>query len=249
MTSTTRRCTGVRYWVFLLMCLTPALVPAVANEPLPPFSAQYKLTRNGFDIGETRVSLSAQPDSKYVYEARTNPSGILAWLTNAKVWERTSWTLHGDYLRPLEYVYQRVIGGSRRNVRLFFDWQRGIVRNSIEGDTWSMQVPKGTLDKLLVQLALMRDLQEQTQELEYQIADGGKLKTYRFRIVGRERIETPMGAFDTIRVERWKESNERSTVLWCAPELHYLPVRVDQREDNAHFSMSIQAVQGLAGPG
>lgn len=238
-----------RSWIFLLvLCLVPLLASAVANprEPLPPFTAQYKLTRNGSNIGETRVTLTAQSNRKYVYEARTTPGGILGWLTNARLRERSSWILQGDQPRPLEYVYQRVIAGSQRNVRLLFDWQRGTVQNSIEGKTWSMEVPDGTLDKLLVQLALMLDLQAQSQDLEYQIADGGKLKTYRFQITGRERLTTPFGTFDTLKVERQQESNKRSTVLWCAPALRYLPVRVDQREDGERFSMSIESLQGLA---
>lgn len=240
----------IRPWIFLL-CLTPlvALASAIPHEPMPPFSAQYKLTRNGSAIGETRVSLTAQADQKYIYEIRTTPTGILGWLTNARLRERTSWTLQGDHLRPLEYIYQRVIGGNQRNVRLLFDWRHGTVQNSIEGKTWSMEVPDGTLDKLLVQLALMRDLQAQSKDLEYQIADGGKLKTYRFRITGRERLATPFGTFDTLKVERWQESNKRYTVLWCAPALRYLPVRVDQHENSEHLSMSIQSLQGLAGAG
>ncbi len=242
----------VRPWIFLLLlCLAPLLAPATAipRESLPPFSAQYKLMRNGSNIGETHVSLTNQSDQKYVYEVRTTPGGILGWLTNARLRERSSWTLQGDRIRPLEYVYQRDIAGYQRNVRLLFDWRHGTVQNSIEGKTWSMEVPDGTLDKLLVQLALMLDLQAKSQDLEYRIADGGKLKTYRFKVAGRERLVTPFGTFDTLKVERQQESNKRSTVLWCAPALRYLPVRVDQREDGENFSMSIQSLQGLAGAG
>lgn len=233
----------------LCLILLLAQTEAISHEGLSPFSAQYELTRNGSKIGETHISLTAQADQKFIYEVRTTPTGILGWLTNARLRERTFWERQNNHLRPLEYIYQRVIGRSRRNVRLTFDWQRGIVQNNVEGKTWSMEVPEGTLDKLLVQLALMLDLQAQSNNLEYRVADGGKLKTYRFKVIGRERLTTPLGTLDTLKIERRQESNERHTVLWCAPALRYLPVRVDQHENDDHLSMSIQSVRGLAGAG
>lgn len=240
---------GIRFWLLLLLCLIPILGQTTPGDTaLPAFSAQYKLTRNGFAIGETHASLQARTDGTFLYEVRTDPSGILAWLTNARMQERTSWTMQGEELLPLQYAYQRVIGNRERSVRQTFDWKQGVVRADIGGKSWEITVPDGTLDKLLVQLALMLDLQAQSRDLEYRIVDDGKLKTYRFRIIGHERITTPMGDFDTLKVARIQESRERSTVLWCAPELRYLPVRIDQVEDGVNYSMSVRSVQGLGNP-
>jgi hypothetical protein len=68
--------------------------------------------------------------------------------------------------------------------------------------------------------------------VEYAIADGGSLKTYRFMVVGEETVETPAGTFDTLKLERLREDNTRYTALWCAPELNYLPVKLMQRESD-----------------
>lgn len=240
---------GIRFWPLLLLCLIPMLGRAIPDDAaLPEFSAQYQLTRNGFAIGETHASLQIQTDGTFLYELRTDPSGILAWLTNTRVQERTAWTMQGEELLPLQYTYQRVVGGKERSVRQTFDWEQGVVRADIEGKSREITVPDGTLDKLLVQLALMLDLQAQSQDLEYRIVDDGKLKIYRFRIIGRERITTPMGDFDTLKVARIQEGRNRSTMLWCAPELRYLPVRIDQVEDGVNYSMSVRSVQGLRNP-
>jgi hypothetical protein len=231
----------------LVLCLLLTAPPVPAADPLPPFSALYKLTRNGLSIARSQVNLVAEPDGSYLYVTRTDPVGILAWLRGTEVHEHSAWDWHDGEIRPLEYVYYRVIRGRERIVRLTFDWDRGTVRNEAQGSVWSMDVPEGTLDRLLVQLAIMRDLPGGATELQYLVADGGVLKTYLFAVRPGGRVQTPLGSFETLRVERLHhEPTERSTTLWCAPALGYLPVQVEQREpDGGRFVMSIESLDGL----
>jgi hypothetical protein len=232
-----------------LLLLGGGALPADPPDPPAPFEAHYQVSRNGFGIGEARVSLHDEGAGRYTYETRTGPTGLLALLRRgSEVHERSSWVIHGEHLRPLEYEYHQRLGSRRRDVRLTFDWAHNTVRNDIGGDVWTMEVPEGTLDKLLVQLAVMVDLQDGPAELEYQVADGGMLKTYQFSVTGTETLETPIGTFETTRVERVHSEQARTTVLWCAPELNFLPVRVEQREkDGARFRMSIERLNGLSG--
>ena len=78
----------------------------------------------------------------------------------------------------------------------------------------------------------------------YAIADGGKLKTYDIHVRGEEVIETPAGQFETVIVAR--EGDERSTTMWCAKSLNYLPVKIQQIEaDGNRFSAELSQVKGL----
>jgi hypothetical protein len=46
-------------------------------------------------------------------------------------------------------------------------------------------------------------------------------------------------------IERVRDDNKRATFLWCSPTLNYLPVRIDQREDdNSNFRMLLKEYTG-----
>ena len=52
------------------------------------------------------------------------------------------------------------------------------------------------------------------------------------QVKGREVVKTPAGELDAIRVERVKDAS-KTTIFWVAPELGYIPVRVEQRKNDS----------------
>lgn len=202
-----------------------------ADAPLPDFEVHYNLRYENLRVGEAVYRLERRDDG-FHYESRSQPVGITAWLRKDRVHERSWWTWHDGHIRPLQYHYQRTGGRTDRNAELIFDWQELRVENRVEGHPWQMDIPAHALDKMVVTLALMRDLENGARDVEYAIADGGTLKTYRFRVVGEETVETPAGTFETVKLERLREDSQRYTALWCAPDLHYLPVKLLQRESD-----------------
>ena len=214
-------------WALLLALATSATTAA----PLPDFEVAYTLRYESVRVGEAEYRLERE-NGHYLYSAHSRPAGIAAWFRKERVEEHSRWQWHEDRIRPEQYLYRRTGGRSDRNAELTFDWQALQVENRVEGQPWQMDIPPHALDKMVVTLALMLDLAGGARDVEYAIADGGKLKTYRFRVVGEERVETPAGDFDTIKLERLRDDNKRYTALWCAPELRYLPVKLLQREDD-----------------
>jgi hypothetical protein len=63
-------------------------------------------------------------------------------------------------------------------------------------------------------------------EKAFAVADGGKLKQYAFQVIGNEIVALPAGRFEAIRLSRLGVGAE--IYIRCAPELHYLPVRILQ---------------------
>lgn len=226
---------------FLIATLSTQIAHAGKDTPLPSFTASYtihNLTLRALNIG-TYVSKLGRIDSdQYHYEAHTRPAGMLTWLYKDQIDEQSQWRINDKSIRPLSYTYKRSGGSKHRLVELRFDWNRRIVENKVDGDKWRMPIPLGALDKLSVQLAMMLDLERGKSTMEFAVADGGILKTYRFKVIGKERLVTPAGSYDTLKLERQRDNNKRSTYIWCAPKLHNLPVRIDQREeDDSKFSM------------
>jgi len=142
-----------------------------------------------------------------------------------------------------EYQYHRGGIGKNRDAVLTFDWQEGEVLNNVQSKPWKMDLPAEALDKLLYQLQMKRDLAdalargEQNPTFNYQIADGGRIKDYEFAVLGEEVLDTPVGKFNTIKAERVRDHDRRSTIFWLAPEYNFLLVRFQQLEKGKGFEL------------
>ena len=214
-------------------------------EPLPrSFSASYEFSRNGLNVGYVKRNLHVSSDGGYTFESVSEATGFISLFVRDKIFEHSIWTYANNRPRPSQYVYRRDGGRKERHVKLNFDWQEGVVTNTINDDPWQMHIPPDAQDKLLYQLTLMIDLKAGKQNLHYEIADGGTLKDYEFVILGQEKIDSPMGELDTVKLER--VNDVRHTTIWCAKSLDYLPVRIEQVEkDNSRLALLIHDVTGL----
>ncbi|HEC19798.1 MAG TPA: DUF3108 domain-containing protein [Gammaproteobacteria bacterium] len=215
---------------FLLCILLLSLGGLASAVPLPQqFTAVYAVKKNGLTIGETKRTLRRNGDY-FQFESITRPKGVARLFTSGQVVERSLWDFFQGLPRPLKYTYFNSGRKKKRNVQLDFDWQKRQVINTINGEPWKMPLEYGTQDKLLYQLRIMQDLPTDQPRLRYPIADGGKLKYYDIEVMGTERIRTELGVFDAVRLRYIKGS--RKTTMWCARQLSYLPVRIEQQKNN-----------------
>ncbi|MDH3527321.1 MAG: DUF3108 domain-containing protein [Gammaproteobacteria bacterium] len=244
-------CRKITLAVVCLLLASTGLVTAPQAAPLPEFEASFKLSRGSLRIGTSTVSLSLEKDGQYLYETRSWPSRWISWLLKDKLHELSRGYLEESGIRPLSYRYERTGGTREREAELHFDWDQHSVENRVDDSVWKMDVPDGTLDRLASQLGVMLALQDNKTEMAFNIADGGKLREYNFRVVARETLELPAGSFDTVKLVKVRRNAKRETYIWCAPELSYLPVRIWQREkdedeyqsDLESFSESLRVKQ------
>ncbi len=231
-----------------------ATVPVIAATPsgsLPErFEASFVLSAQGIDIGQTHWQLEPVGGGRYVYRSRSEATGIAKLLRDERIDERSEWRYtDSGGVKPLHYTYSRSGGKRERDVEVRFDWDAGRVHNTLNGQTWSMEVEPGTLDKLVYMLALMQDLADGMRATRYTVADGGKVKSYEMRVVGEERVDTVLGPLDTVIVHRQREGDdERETLVWCAPALGFLPVQVEHREADGTVRLTLTRVEGIAPP-
>jgi hypothetical protein len=220
-------------------------VPLAAALP-ERFSALYLVEAMGTTVARSEWTLAPLGGDRWAYETRTAPTGVFALLRPGEIVERSEWRREGDRVRPLHYRYDRS-GRRERHVEVVFDWPAGEARNTASGESWRMEIPDRTLDKLSYMLVLMEDLSAGRTDLRYTVADGGHLKDYHLEIAGEERIDTAVGSLRTLRIVRMRaERSERETTIWVAPELGFLPVRVQHREpDGEVVVLRIDQVEGL----
>ncbi len=215
--------------------------------PPTPFEAEYALYRKGAKIAKVNRRLIKLDKAHYEYHSETKTTGLVSLFRKDHIIEKSLSRFDGGMLRPQHYSYAYSNGKKRRDVEVEFDWDAKKIKNIINGDVWQMPVAPAVMDKLLYQLAIMHDLRNGRTPASYQIADGGKIKIYNFETLGEERVKTPLGDYNTIKMIRHRPNHHRKSTFWCAIELEYLPIKVEHMEkDGSTTKAVIKSLQGIS---
>jgi hypothetical protein len=234
-------------WLTLVFIGSLYWQPAMAAPQPTNFTAKYDVSKGIMAVGSTVRTLRDKGNGHFVFESVTEPGGIARLFTSGKVVERSHWEWQNSKMVPHEYIYVNS-SDQKRDVKLIFDWDSYEVINIINGDPWTMELETDTLDKLIYQLAIMYDLNQGNNELLYRVADGGTMKTYDMTIEGEERLVMELGTFHTVKVVR--NTKNREIVMWCARELQFLPVKIQQRRpDDSTVTAKLVEISGIALPG
>ena len=218
------------------------LTSALHASALPDFDATYIQKYGGLTIGSSTLTLTNGNNNSYLYETRSKPSAWVSWFLKGKLQESSRGVFTDTGIRPEAYHYLRAGGSKTREANLSFDWEARTVINNVADSRWEMDIPAGTLDKLVSQLGVMLALGRGETEVVFDIADGGKLKEYQFKVIGRETLEVPAGKFDTVKITRVQNDKNRVIIVWCAPALGYLPVRIWRREpDDSEYQSDLES--------
>ena len=202
----------------LLACACAQGADSAAQKPRD-FKATYAAKLSGLSVTAVReLKTLANGQQELIFRANS-------WLASIKESSQFDWN---DNLRlvPNRYEYKRKGLGKDRYALLTFDWDNLRVTNNVQNKPWKMAVPPEALDKLSYQLQLRSDLINQVPVLSYAVADGGRLKTYTFEVMGEEVLDTPIGQLNTIKIKRSRSSGKSAklicgwprtgTTCWCA---------------------------------
>ena len=227
-----------------LICLTAYASAATATSitpPLKPFTAHYAST---WDVG-LKIAGKAIRQLQHTNDGNWQFS-LSAKALIAKLNEQSILTVKENQLLPLRYQYQRKILNNKTDLSIDFDWQQGHATTH-SSNSWSMPITPPLQDKLSVQLQLQRDLAQAKQvntgdQLSYEVAAGGQVEAFNYRVIGNETIDTPMGTMEAIKIERLRsETSNRLTYIWFAPKLDFHVVRILQQEpDGKQYLLDLQ---------
>lgn len=221
-----------------IFCLTSLITPLFAAgvsaaEPPKTFDNEYKAKLYGFNITVTN-RLTKTSDNQY--ELLFKAESMIGTITEQS---KMQWSPAQQTVSPLHYSYARRGLGKSRTAELSFDWPKKTVTNNVQKTSWQMDIAQKVQDKLSYQVQLQQDLRNGHKNFAYQIADGGRLKEYKFTTVGEELLETPLGKVNTIKVKRSRENDERVTYAWLAKDWSYLLVRLQQEEKGETYTIYI----------
>lgn len=234
----------IRGWFLTGLLLAAFAGIAAGSQPrLRPFSAEYDLKLGYLSIGKVRVTLHLDRRGRYRYRALTEPVGLTAVLRSDEITEISHGEIRDGTVVPLSYRYRHLKSDNPRRVDLHFDWQAMQVTNRTPESEWVMRIKPGTQDKFSQQLMLILALMKGDRSIDFPVADGGRLKRYLFLVQERVTVETPAGRFASLHLMRRKQGQRATADFWMAPELNYLPVKVERREKEGDFVMELLSLR------
>jgi hypothetical protein len=215
-----------------LAAALPGKISAV-DEHIPDFHTSYIIEKAGVTVVRMTVSLK-RGEEKIEYRSKAEPVGIASWFfSDHKINTYSILQQVDDKVVPLEYRSIHLGSEENRNEHYRYDWKRNLAYINYRGDRKTLRIPRGTLDTFSLQLALMQNAAKGVETIVYSVVSRGKLKTYTCTNLGHETIETPLGRFEAVVLERRADDDEENTIrtTWHAPRLHYLPVKIENREN------------------
>ncbi len=212
-------------------------VSAAGAAELTPHRAEYKV-KISIVSGRLNTELRAI-DSGFVATHAIKAVGMSRIFTNGTMRVSSEFTAEDDGVKPVRFHEVDTIRDDPE-VRLSFDWTTDIASGTVGDKEVAIQLDGVSHDNVSVQYALMHDLLNGGTKQSYTIFDIDKMRVAQVRNIGTKRVKTKAGSYDVVGIQHQKEGSSRVTTLWCAPELDYLPVIVEQhRKKKLNFRATL----------
>lgn len=233
----------MRKWIFATLLVLPLLSQAAVPAA---YTAQYEVRRNGEAMGTATVTFAPRGGGHYELRTHTVGTGGLAALAGADIDEKSVLAWRDGKPETLRYSYRQKVAWKNKERSLVVD--AGARRiDSRDGDkSYSPPYEAGVLDRHAVNIALMQDLAGgATGDRFYRVPQRDEIDTQRYRVAGRESLQTVLGAQPVLRVERIRDSDDgRKTTVWFGSEQRFIPLRMLQTESNGDsVEMRIQSIR------
>lgn len=201
------------------------------------FEATYDVLYNEFYLGTAVRTLQPQDNQTWIYRSHTSPKGIASAFVSDIIDETSTIRKYDNRFQPSLYDYHQHGGKKDKAFQLKFDWKSKQLSNTYTKKEYPLSA--NTHDLLSFQIQLMQDMQAGKTSISYIIADKKRVDTYSLKLTETENVETPMKTFSAIKMVSNKIRDKMQFIIWCAPELGYLPIKVMKIDDDGDESVLI----------
>lgn len=222
----------------ITICLALGAATAIAASAAP---AEVDV-RYAVYWGEAQVFTEhdrfVRDGDRYRIASEASPKGLVS-LFVGDIRRESRGRVASDGLVPERYDEDR---GKRGRRTAEFDWQAGRITLHDGEATRSEPLAPGTLDHASFRFAFMFTPPDE-RGVRIALTDGRRVKAYRYRFLGRETLDTPLGPLDTRHFERVVDAGDhRSFEVWLAVDHHHLPVRIRYADRNSVFDSRLTAL-------
>jgi hypothetical protein len=200
-----------------------------AAAMLTPHRARYNVSISV--LGGTLTTDVTEAGPGFMSTSMIEPTGMSRIVARGVIQESSYFLADEDGVRPAQYRSIDTLSSDDKIINLDFDWREQVVTGSINDAEFRSELDGTVQDRVSLQYELMLDLLRGTASAEYSLLDGDELKLLQVRNIGTKEVKVPYGKFTTVGIQHSKKDSSRITTLWCAEELGYLPVIIEQHRD------------------
>lgn len=209
----------------LVLLLAVMSGPVLAERALVPHTALYDV-KISIVSGELSTELRRTADG-YLAHHVVQATGMSKLLTRGTMDVTSEFGGDGTELKPIRYRAIDTIGDDP-DLDLHFDWSTNEVTGTAGEANVAQQLDGVVHDNVSIQYELMSDLLNGHASQQYTLFDIEKLRIANVTNAGTKKVKTKAGTFVAVGIRHQKEGSSRTTTLWCAEELDYLPVIIEQ---------------------
>jgi hypothetical protein len=209
----------MRYALMMLMFLAG---PTWAVQPPQRVQMDLVVTSGAMHLGEGRDVLE-HDGKQYSVISGSKTVGIAAFFYKMNIRRESRGLITKNGLRPLHFEEDR----TRKPKRAAdFDWDARLIKLTDGAKVETVPLPDNTFDQTSFAYAFaFRPPSDEI--LPVHLTDGRKLSDYKFQIIGKEKLKTPLGDLETVHFQKIQEADDkRGFEVWLAVEHHYLPVQI-----------------------
>ena len=203
-----------------------------SDDLLPGYNAVYEVYNRDRVVGEAEFSLTLRDAERGTYEFRSvsRVRGLYRLFVPRPAEELSVFALENGRIRPLAYSLRDGTRRDRNSFSVEFDWERDRATITAGETRLEPQLLPGMLDRGSLQVALMLLADDfSTEQVTLLDQDGPEI--HELRRDGEETLDTSMGRILTRKLIQQRLGSSRRTLVWLAPELQGLPVRIERQND------------------
>lgn len=211
---------------------------AAASVPLKPqtFVATYSIAWHGITAGRSTLTLSETAPGHYRYSSVDHATGLFRLFLPHAITQESRFRIVDGQIQPLSFRSRG--GGPPEDVR--FDWTSMRVTGTAKHKHIDLQLHAGTQDPGSVQIALMMAFLAGHPPASFWMLNTDVINQFQLVRRGQATLRTPLGRLHTVLYTSHHAKARRTTYMWLAPSLDYLPARLEQhRGDSTLFALNI----------
>lgn len=207
----------------LLALLTLSATGAIAATVPNRVEMDVSVEARGITVGEGH-DVFEHDGKRYSVSTTARTAGIARLLKNVEEKRESRGAITDAGLRPQSFQQQRT--GKAPN-KASFDWERKELTMDEGGQIEKVALVPNTFDQTSLAYAFVFVEPPRGGTLHVNVTDGRKLSAYDVVLVGREKLETPLGTLDTLHFRKVQPPDDkRGFEFWLSLDHFRLPIRI-----------------------
>ena len=218
-------------------------------DRLPEFSAKYAIEKFGIKLAEAHYQLH-HTDTGYKFTHNTELSGMAGVFSKESVSAESIIEDNGKHLLLKKHRYIQNGSKKDRNEDINISWStennelQGTITGVVRGKKINLTTSSEIWEVLSFQIPLMIEADSKVKEYPYNAVLKGEINTYHFKLKGTEKISFADKEYMTLHMVRTDPVKDRKLDIWLIPELHNIPVIVENyRDGKLHSRMELESIQ------